>query len=70
MRRVILFLRGAVPLALVAIALVAVPALLSWWLLGEAFGWPNLLAGVACGAVLLALGGLTLGWAMGRYRKQ
>lgn len=70
MRRVFLFLRGAAPLALVGLALVAAPALVSWWLLGGAFGWRNIVVGVVGGAALLGLGGLALGWAMGRYRKR
>lgn len=70
MRRIMLFLRGAVPLALAGVALVAAPALVSWWVLGGTFGWRNIVAGVVGGAALLGLGGLALGWAMGRYRKQ
>lgn len=70
MRQVILFLRGAVPLALVALALVALPALAAWWLTGGPFGWRHLLAGVVGGAALAGLGGLALGWAMGRYRRR
>ncbi len=70
MRRVILLLRGAVPLAVVGIGLFAAPALLSWWALGGPFGWRNVVAGVLGGAALLGLGGLALGWALGRYRKR
>lgn len=66
-RKLILLLRGAVPLALVALALVGLPTLVAWWLMGGPFGWRHLLAGLAGGAVLLALGGLALGWAMGRF---
>lgn len=69
MRRLMLFLRGALPLALVGVVLVAVPALLSWWVLGGGFGWRNVVAGVVGGAMLIGLGGLTLGWGMGRFRK-
>ncbi|NTU82725.1 MAG: hypothetical protein HGA45_25705 [Chloroflexales bacterium] len=69
MRRVILFLRGAVPLALVAVGLVALPTLAAWWLLGGPFGWRHLLVGLIGGAVLVGLGGLALGWALGRWRK-
>jgi hypothetical protein len=69
MRQVILFLRGAVPLALVAVALVALPALLAWWLTGGPFGWLHLLVGLVGGAALIALGGLALGWAVGRWRR-
>jgi uncharacterized membrane protein YqjE len=70
MRRVMLFLRGAVPLALAAVGLVALPALVSWWVLGGAFGWRNIVVGLIGGAALLGLGGLALGWAMGRYRQK
>ncbi len=69
LRRLALFLRGALPLALAGAALVAAPALLAWWLLGGPFGWRHLAAGVVGGAALLGLGGLALGWALGRYRK-
>ncbi|MEI6180433.1 MAG: hypothetical protein WCP31_06745 [Chloroflexales bacterium] len=67
-RRVTLFLRGAVPLACVVVALVALPTLAVWWLFGGPFGWQQLLAGLLVGASLLGLGGLALGWALGRWR--
>lgn len=69
MRRVILFLRGAIPLALVALALIAIPALLAWWLSGGRFGWPQLLVGLLGAAALLIILGLILGWAIGRMDK-
>ncbi len=67
-RRVMLFLQGAVPLACVVVALVALPALAVWWLFGGTFGWQQLLVGLVVGASLLGLGGLALGWALGRWR--
>jgi hypothetical protein len=70
MRRVILFLKGAVPLALLAVAMVAVPALMAWWLLGGPFGWRHLLIGLLGGGALLGGAGLALGWAIGRYRSK
>jgi len=69
LHRVALFLRGAVPLALVALGLVGVPTLLAWWLLGGPLGWRHLLAGLASAVILFALGGLALGWAIGRQRR-
>ncbi len=57
------------PLALVAVALVGLPALVTWWLLGGPFGWSHLLVGLVGGAALVALGGLALGWALGRWRR-
>ncbi|MCS6879724.1 MAG: hypothetical protein RMK84_16885 [Oscillochloridaceae bacterium] len=65
----VLFLRGAVPLALVALALIGVPTALAWWLLGGPLGWRHLLVGVAGAAILFALAGLALGWAIGRVRR-
>lgn len=69
MRRIVLFLRGAVPLLLVGLALLLGPALLAWWLTGGPFGWRHLLAGALGGAALLLVGGLILGWALGRRFK-
>lgn len=69
LHRVALFLRGAVPLALVALGLVGVPTLLAWWLLGGPLGWRHLLVGLASAVILFALGGLALGWAIGRQRR-
>lgn len=70
MGRIWLFLRGAVPLALVALALVALPALVAWWLTGGPLGWQHLLVGLVVGAALVGFGGLMLGWAMGRWRRR
>ncbi|NNJ11380.1 hypothetical protein EKD04_013650 [Chloroflexales bacterium ZM16-3] len=69
MRRFILFLRGAVPLLLVGLALIGVPALLAWWVTSGLFGWPQLLAGVLGGAALLLILGLIFGRAIGKMRK-
>jgi hypothetical protein len=69
-RKLILFLRGAVPLTLVALLLVGLPTLLAWWLLGGPLGWHHLLIGLAGGAILVAVGGLILGWAMGRFARR
>lgn len=69
LRKIWLFLRGAVPLLLVALALVAVPALVAWALLGGPLGWRHLLIGLAGGAALLGIGGLLFGWALGKRIK-
>lgn len=69
LHKVALFLRGAVPLALVALALVGVPTALAWWWLGGPLGWRHLLVGIAGAILLFALGGLALGWAIGRMRR-
>jgi hypothetical protein len=65
--KLMLLLRGVVPLALVALLLIGLPTLLAWWLLGGPLGWQHLLLGLAGGAILVGLGGLILGWAMGRF---
>lgn len=70
MRRLLLLLRGALPLALVALALVGLPTLLAWWALGGPLGWRHLLVGLLGGAALVGLGGLALGWAMGRFKRR
>lgn len=61
-----IFLRGAVPLLLVALALLAGPALLIWWLHGGPFGLDDLLIGGAISVALLIVAGLVFGWAVGR----
>jgi uncharacterized BrkB/YihY/UPF0761 family membrane protein len=65
--RLFLFLRGAVPLLLVALALLAGPTLLVWWLRGGGqFDMEDLLIGGAISVALLAVAGLVFGWAVGR----
>src|SRR5262245_1027922 len=64
--RFVLCLRGAVPLLLVALALLVGPALLVWWLRGGTFGVDDALIGGAISVVLLILLALTFGWAVGR----
>jgi uncharacterized BrkB/YihY/UPF0761 family membrane protein len=61
-----IFLRGAVPLLLVALALLASPTLLVWWLHGGPFGLDDLLIGGAISVALLIVAGLLFGWAVGR----
>ena len=61
-----IFMRGAVPLLLVALALLAGPALLIWWLRGGPFGLDDLLIGGAISMALLIIAGLVFGWAVGR----
>ena len=61
-----IFLRGAAPLLLVALALLAGPALLVWWLRGGPFGLDDALIGGAISVVLLIVAGLVFGWAVGR----
>jgi uncharacterized BrkB/YihY/UPF0761 family membrane protein len=62
-----IFLRGAVPLLLVALALLAGPTLLVGWLRGGGqFGLDDLLIGGAISVALLIVAGLMFGWAVGR----
>ena len=61
-----IFLRGAVPLLLVALALLAGPALLVWWLRGGPFGMADLLIGWSISVALLIAAGLVFGWAVGQ----
>jgi hypothetical protein len=61
-----IFLRGAVPLLVVALALLAGPTLLAWWLRGGPFGLDDALIGMAISAGLLIVLGLAFGWAVGR----
>ena len=61
-----IFLRGAVPLLLVALALLAGPALLVWWLRGGPFGLDDALIGGAISVALLIVAGIVFGWAVGR----
>jgi uncharacterized BrkB/YihY/UPF0761 family membrane protein len=65
-RSVSLFLRGAMPLLLVVLALLAGPALLIWWLSGAALGWQQVLLGGAISLGLLVALVLAFGWAVGR----
>jgi uncharacterized BrkB/YihY/UPF0761 family membrane protein len=60
------FLRGAVPLVLAALAVLAGPALLIWWLRGGVFGMDDLLIGAAISAALALVLGLLFGWAVGQ----
>jgi uncharacterized BrkB/YihY/UPF0761 family membrane protein len=60
------FLRGAVPLLAAALALLAGPVLLVWWLRGGQFGLDDALIGGAISVALLAVAGLVFGWAVGR----
>ena len=61
-----IFLRGAVPLLLVALALLAGPTLLVWRLRGGSFGLGDLLIGGAISVALLLVAGIVFGWAVGR----
>jgi uncharacterized BrkB/YihY/UPF0761 family membrane protein len=65
-----IFLRGAVPLLLVALALLAGPTLLVWWLRGGSFGIGDLLIGGAISVALLIVLRLVFGWAVGRIGRR
>ncbi|ACL25604.1 MULTISPECIES: hypothetical protein [Chloroflexus] len=68
-RRIWLVVRGWVPLLAVLVALIGGPALLAWLILGGPFGWLHVLIGVGVAAGLLLIGGLILGWALGKRLK-
>ncbi len=68
-RKVGLLLRGAVPLLIVALALLAGPTLLAWWWLGGPLGWRHLLIGGTISLSLLLAMGLIFGWAVGRIQR-
>lgn len=68
--RAALLLRGAIPLGLAALALLIGPALVVWWLRGGAFTAGDALIGGAISASLLVVGGLALGWAVGRLGRR
>lgn len=68
--KLMLLLRGAVPLALMVLLLIGLPTLLAWWLLGGPLGWQHLLIGLAGGVAMFGLGGLILGWAVGRFARR
>jgi uncharacterized BrkB/YihY/UPF0761 family membrane protein len=61
-----IFLRGAVPLILVVLALLAGPTLLIWWVRGGPFAMDDLLIGGAISVALLIVAGVVFGWAVGR----
>ncbi len=67
--RVVLLLRGAVPLLIVAAAILAGPTLIVWWLLGGPFGWRHVLIGIGASLGLLAGFRLLLGWAFGQLMR-
>jgi uncharacterized BrkB/YihY/UPF0761 family membrane protein len=69
LHKIWLLLRTIVPLAAVALAVLAGPALLTWWLLGGPFGWRHVLIGGAISLALLIGGALLFGWAIGRMPK-
>ena len=66
LRALSLLLRGAIPLIAAALALLAGPTLLVWWLMGGVFGWRHVLIGGAISVGLLVALGLAFGWAIGR----
>ncbi len=68
-RRIWLALRGIVPLIGVLALLIGAPAMLAWLWSGGPFGWPHLLIGVGVAVALIVIGGLILGWALGRRLK-
>jgi len=65
-----ILLRASGPLLLVALALLAGPALLVWWLRGGRFGLDDLLIGGVISVALLTVVGLVFGWAVGRIGRR
>ena len=58
------------PLVLAALALLAGPTLLVWWLRGGPFGLDDALIGGAISVALLVVLGLVFGWAVGRIGRR
>ncbi|MCG8346765.1 MAG: hypothetical protein MI924_03155 [Chloroflexales bacterium] len=61
-----LFVRGAIPLIGVALALLLGPTLLVWWWSGGLFDWRYLVIGGMISLGLLAALALVFAWAVGR----
>ncbi|WP_298816981.1 hypothetical protein [Chloroflexus sp.] len=68
-RRIWLVARAIISLTGALALLIGMPALLAWLWSGGSFGWPHLLVGIGVAVVLLTIGGLILGWALGRRLK-
>lgn len=62
----VLFLRGFVPLLLVAVVLLLGPTLAVWWAHGGTFRLGDAVIGGAVSLMLLLAAGLAFGWLVGR----
>jgi len=61
--------RGIGPLLAVLVVLIGGPALLAWLIGGGPFDWRYILIGLGVAVILILVGGLILGWALGKRLK-
>lgn len=62
-------MRGIGPLLAVLVVLIGGPALLAWLIGGGPFDWRYILIGLGVAVLLILVGGLILGWALGKRLK-
>ena len=62
-------MRGIGPLLAVLVVLIGGPALLAWLIGGGPFDWRYILIGLGVAVILILVGGLILGWALGKRLK-
>jgi hypothetical protein len=69
LKRFWLVVRGIGPLLAVLVVLIGGPALLAWLIGGGPFDWRYILIGLGVAVLLILVGGLILGWALGKRLK-
>jgi len=69
LKRFWLLVRGIGPLLAVLVVLIGGPALLAWLIGGGPFDWRYILIGLGVAVLLILVGGLILGWALGKRLK-